>query len=177
MKRLSIKRTNLNFDSIPEELINSIHNLFYSTESKGILSKDIEIANDTIRFNNYRYRVGNKSKGNRYKVFCDVEADTEFFKFEDVQMLIKFHSEHSYYGFEISKKEYIKIEFSGFSQLVKNHNFKYIVTPQREIMSNNCDYLINPTFLFELNDENKKNIKLFLKEANKYKKKYRFKQY
>lgn len=173
MKRFSIKRTHLNFDSIPEELINSISILFDAIKPVGILSKEIALDNNSIKFNNYRYRVGNKSQNNSYKIFKDVEADTEYFQFEDVQMFINFHVEHSYYGVGLIRKEYIRIEFSSLSTKVKDTQFQYIVTPKREIKNNDGNYLVNPRFLFELNEENKKYIKSFLKDANKCDRKYK----
>lgn len=173
MKRFSIKRTHLNFDSIPEELINSISILFDTIKPVGILSKEIALGNNSIKFNNYRYRVGNKSQNNSYKIFKDVEVDTEYFQFKDVQMFVNFYVEHSYYGVGLIRKEYIRIEFSSLSQKVKDTQFQYIVTPKREIKNNDGNYLVNPRFLFELNEENKKYIKSFLKDANKCDRKYK----
>lgn len=173
MKRFSIKRTHLNFDSVPEELINSISTLFNAIKPVGILSKEIALDNHSIKFNNYRYRVGNKSQNNSYKIFKDVEIDTEYFQFEDVQMFINFHVEYSCYGLGLIRKEYIRVEFSSLSQKVKSEQFQYIVTPKREIKNNDCDYLVNPRFLFEINEENKKYIKSFLKDANKCDRKYK----
>lgn len=173
MKRFSIKRTHLNFDSIPEELINSISILFDTIKPVGILSKEIALGNNSIKFNNYRYRVGNKSQNNSYKIFKDVEVDTEYFQFKDVQMFVSFYVEHSYYGVGLIRKEYIRIEFSSLSQKVKDTQFQYVVTPKREIKNNDGNYLVNPRFLFELNEENKKYIKSFLKDANKCDRKYK----
>lgn len=173
MSNFSTKRTSLNFNSIPEELISSISDLFSNVQPICNLSKNIEINNNSIKFNKYRYRVGNNSKNKSCKVFCELVTDTEYFEIKDIQLRINFHSEYAYHGFKIVPKDYIKLEFASLSSKVKNEEYQYIVTPIREIKNNNCDYLVFPKFLFEVNDKNKEYIDLFLKEAYKCNKKYK----
>ena len=170
MKKATIKRLNMNFNSIPNGLENDLSRLFTNIMPKCNLSKSIDVKDNQIKFNNYTYRVGNYSKDKKYKIFKDITIDTEYFKVDEVGMNIGFHNEYVYSGCKIVNKEYIKVEFTGLSQRMKNQNFKYIVTPIREIKKNNGEYLVYPKFLFELNDKNKKEIKHFIKNVSKFNK-------